>query len=240
MGLFNQPRILKGQRNGVDLDPDAYVRWKSLPPGQHDPEPRVYLSKKKLCVDIAIEILVDSSLSTEAFIGKEKILSIIQKQVDLFVEAMDAIGIQTSVSAFRTHTRKECNFLRIKNGTKNWGEEARARLYSLDPAGYTRIGPALRHSIELIASEKRRKKIILLFSDAKPTDYDAYEGSHGISDVGRCILEAKARNIHVHCMAFHHRKNPHLKNIFGANHFDQIQSPKEFKIAFCRLMDRII
>lgn len=238
--LANEPEVLKKQKSGHEIDVEAYVRYIAAPRESRSAEPQIYLSKKKLHSSVSIEILIDQSLSTESFIGQEKILDIIKSEVDDFSSALYESNLEFKIASFYTHTRKNCYYKIIKDFKEEWGKKARNKLYSLRPSGYTRIGPPLRHSIKSLKDRKTKKKIILLFSDAKPTDYDAYEGSHGISDVSKAVLEAKSQDIHVHCMAFHHNRNIYLKRIFGQNHYDQINSSKEFLNAFINLTRKLL
>ena len=75
----------------------------------------------------------------------------------------------------------------------------------LEPTGYTRIGPALRHGIALLERQRAARKLLLVLSDGKPVDYDRYEGRYGIADVRQAIREAHQAHIHSYALAIESR-----------------------------------
>jgi nitric oxide reductase NorD protein len=90
------------------------------------------------------------------------------------------------------------------------------RLHAVSPAGYTRIGPAVRHSLALMERSGARRRLILLLTDAKPTDYDHYEGRYGIEDVRQALREASEKGVHCLALAVRDRGEPYLTQMFGA------------------------
>ncbi|MBM3225032.1 MAG: hypothetical protein FJZ47_14685 [Candidatus Tectomicrobia bacterium] len=57
----------------------------------------------------------------------------------------DCVGI----GGFYSYTRRDCRFVLLKEFTAPWAS-CTGVLASLEPMGYTRMGPALRHGIHLL------------------------------------------------------------------------------------------
>jgi nitric oxide reductase NorD protein len=110
---------------------------------------------------------------------------------------------------------------------KGWRDSwtvGRGRLGLLSPQGYTRIGPAIRHATaELLGHEARRKHMILI-TDAKPTDFDRYEGRHGIHDVRQAVREATVGNIGVHALGIDPKCAGILPVMFGVRGWKLLRS----------------
>jgi nitric oxide reductase NorD protein len=101
----------------------------------------------------------------------------------------------------------------------------KAALTTLTPTGYTRIGPALRHGIALLQHQQAARKLLLLISDGKPTDYDRYEGHYGIADVRQAIREAHQARIHTYALAVDVQAKRYLPQMFGSGNFQILPRP---------------
>ncbi|MGI9591868.1 MAG: hypothetical protein ACR2P8_10915, partial [Myxococcota bacterium] len=93
--------------------------------------------------------------------------------------------------------------------------------------GYTRIGPALRHATALLAATPAERRLLLLVSDGKPTDYDRYEGRYGVADVRQAIREAHEREIHTHALAIDAVARDYLPALFGRGGFHVLPRPEQ-------------
>ena len=87
----------------------------------------------------------------------------------------------------------------------------------LRPKGFTRIGPALRHGCHRLEELSVKKRMILLVTDAKPTDYDHYEGEYGIQDVRQAALDVQARRVAIECLAIGKGSEKLAGRLFGSN-----------------------
>ena len=139
-------------------------------------------------------------------------------------EALEPTGTQTYVGAFFSNTRRDCRWLEVKSFAGDW-RAARRRLLALEPTGYTRIGPALRHGTTLLDAVSARRKLLLLVSDGKPTDYDQYEGLHGLQDVKQAVREAKQLGIATFALAIDAQARIYLAQMFGLNGYKTILHP---------------
>ena len=73
----------------------------------------------------------------------------------------------------------------------NLGRNFFRHAQSIEPSGYTRLGPAIRHSTYRLSQLNSKNKLLILLTDGKPTDYDRYEGRYGIEDIHNAIVVAK-------------------------------------------------
>jgi len=114
-----------------------------------------------------------------------------------------------------------------------------ATLASVEPTGYTRIGPAIRHGIHLLQQQKATQRLLLLISDGKPTDYDRYEGRYGIADVRQAIREAGQVRIHTYALAVDVQAKLYLPEMFGAGHYQILPHPSYLVHSLAQLYTRL-
>jgi nitric oxide reductase NorD protein len=69
--------------------------------------------------------------------------------------------------------------------------------------------------------------MILLFTDAKPTDFDAYEGVHGIQDVAKAVSEARRLGIDIFAVTLDKAAQSHFTQMFGRNKFCVVNHPND-------------
>jgi nitric oxide reductase NorD protein len=89
---------------------------------------------------------------------------------------------------------------------------------------------------EKLKKVKARKKWLFLISDAKPTDYDHYEGSYGMADLRAAVGELKPSDIHHHVFTVTEEKNKRFEHMFGRGHFSYLKNQQDFIQALSKLM----
>jgi nitric oxide reductase NorD protein len=139
---------------------------------------------------------------------------------EVLAQWRDRVGI----AGFYSNTRRDCRFVLLKPFNEPW-PRCIAALASLEPMGYTRIGPALRHGVALLERQQAARKLLLLISDGKPTDYDRYEGRYGIADVRQAIREAHQARIHTYALAVDVQAKHSLPQMFGRGNFQILPHP---------------
>lgn len=219
-------RLMPRQLDGPELDLDALVDGHaSLRAGRTGVE-RLYVARRAPAPDTAMLILLDSSLSTDSWVRGKRVMDVAKETLLVLGEALEPSGTQTYVGAFFSNTRRDCRWLEVKSFAGEW-REARRRLLALEPTGYTRIGPALRHATTLLDSVSARRKLLLLVSDGKPTDYDQYEGVHGLQDVKQAVREASQLGITTFALAIDAQARVYLPQMFGLHGYKMILHPGE-------------
>ena len=225
------------QLDGESVDIDALTRaWSTLRAGR-TPSPRLYTRQTRQQRDIATLVLLDVSLSTDAWVGDHRVLDVARDSVLVLGEVADQLGDRLSVVAFASHTRHRVRAWMVRDWNEPWSV-GRGRLGSLYPQGYTRIGPALRHGIATLSKVPARSRLLLLVSDGKPTDYDRYEGRHGMADVRQALREAHQQGVRVHALAIDRRASDWLPAMLGPGGWDVLQQPHQLPEAMTRAYAR--
>jgi len=228
------------QTEGVDIDLDALVDRYASVRGGHSPSDKLYLSRRKNARDLSLLVLMDASLSTGAWLEGRQVMASSQETLLILEPLFDELDDRIALAGFHSNTRTRCSYLPLKDFQERWDPRSQAKLLSLEPAGYTRIGPALRHSVSKMARHSSSRKAILLVTDGKPSDYDAYEGHYGIEDVRQAIREANQKSISVYSLAIDQRARSYFPRMFGQNHFSVLRHPRELPVKLMKWCLRLL
>jgi nitric oxide reductase NorD protein len=214
------------QTSGPDVDLDALVaRYGALRAGQCT-HSRLYAARRRHTRDTAVLVLLDASLSTDAYVANRRVIDVEKDAVIALGDALDGLFDEVAVAAFCSQTRRDCRFLMAKSFREPWAVGA-PRVLSLSPGGFTRIGPALRHGTRLLQECGARKRLLLLVSDGKPSDLDRYEGRYGLADVHRAVLDAQGCGVVMHALAVDPAARAWLPSMFGVGHASVVASPED-------------
>jgi hypothetical protein len=237
---LEQARAWKGrQPDGPDIDIEALVQHHATVRSGHAPSDRLYCARRRHGHDFAALILLDASLSTDAWVAGRRVLDVARESVLVLGEALAALPITIGIAAFASHTRRDCRFLTVKGFSESWTDGAR-RLASIEPAGYTRIGTALRHATSVLERAPARRRLLLLVSDGKPTDYDRYEGRYGVADVRQAVREAHQRSLHLFALAIDAEARFYLPQMFGKGNYALLPRPDALAGALARVVAAVM
>ncbi|GBF38504.1 nitric oxide reductase activation protein NorD [Leptospira johnsonii] len=237
--FFNLKTSLKRQSYGEDLDLDAALQYFSdLSCGQ-TPTENVYLSDRNRLREVSILLLADMSLSTDSYVDNQRILDVEKASLVLFGQICSEFGDRFRIDSFYSNTRNHCDYSNIKSFDEPW-ERSRERIGLMEAKGYTRIGPAIRHSLSLIQAEKSQKRWILLLTDGKPNDYDRYEGKYGIEDVKKAVLECERSNVGVFALAIDKSAKQYLPAMLGKESYRILPNPKELPEALTDFFIKLV
>ncbi len=236
--LNNKYKRVLRQTDGQDFDLDALIDLYVDINTRHTPSEKIYISKRKKEKDISILMLLDLSLSSDGYAANNRIIDV-EKQISiLFGEILDEYIVDFAICGFYSKTRNNINFMEIKGFNDEW-QKAKLRVGAIQPEGYTRIGPAIRHAGTLLAERPTKNKWLLLISDGKPNDYDKYEGKYGINDIKQALRELNALTINSYAFAIEAQAKYYLPQMFGQNHFQILTNPIELLKALVKLYDKI-
>jgi nitric oxide reductase activation protein len=222
------------QYDGTDIDVDGMVERHGALAAGHTGEERLYVARRPHVQDLAVLILLDASLSSDAWVAGRRVLDVAKEAVIVVGEALSRLSVQTSVAAFFSNTRRDCRFVIVKSFDASW-EASSARLTTVTPTAYTRIGPALRHGTQLLEATGARRKLLLMVGDGKPTDFDRYEGRYGIGDVRQAVREAEQRGVHSFALAIDATARRQLPQMFGPKGFEVLARPDDLVGALGRV-----
>src|SRR5690606_4395643 len=167
---------------GSEVDVDALVeRYASLRAG-HEGTNQLYIDRRRVAFDMATVLLLDLSSSSDAWIKGRRVLDVERPALLAVADVLDELRAPFAVGGFFSHTRRDCRYVAFKSFDDDWSA-ARDTLGAVEPQGYTRMGPALRHATSLLEKTQVTRRTVLLLTDGRPTDYDRYEGRYGVTDV---------------------------------------------------------
>lgn len=222
------------QPDGPEVDTDAVVdRIAAIAAGHSGPD-KLYRARRPHAPGLAVLVLIDGSLSSDAWVQGHRVLDVAKESLVILGEALSGAEAEVGAAAFHSNTRRDCRFTVLKGFAEPWSL-APPRLATLEPRGYTRIGPALRHATALLDRCHARRKLLVLISDGKPTDYDRYEGRYGIDDVRRAVGEASERGVRTFGLAIEKEARGYLARMFGPGGYEVLPRPDALADALAKL-----
>jgi nitric oxide reductase NorD protein len=231
-------RAAPRQLDGEDVDTAAMVdAWATVRAGR-SPSRRLYTRQRRQIRDVATLVLLDTSLSTDSWVDDRRVLDVARESVLVLGEVADRLGDALAVTAFASHTRHRVRAWQVRDWNEPWAV-GRGRLGRLHPQGYTRIGPALRHGIATLAEVPAKRRLLLLVSDGKPTDYDRYEGRHGLADVRQALRESHQKGVRVHALTIDAEAREWLPAMLGPGGWDILRRPDDLPMALTRAYGRL-
>ena len=237
--FFNKMMEIKRVENGDTLNIDALTDMISDIYSGHTPNEKIYDSKRKKQKDISILFLLDQSLSSGGYSAGNKIIDVEKQIAILMGEVLNEYDIEFQIDGFSSKTRNHCNYNTVKSFDDSWNN-SKAYIASLQPSGYTRMGPALRHANYLLSKRDSRAKWIVFLTDGKPNDYDKYEGKYGIADVKQALREIAQSHNSVHAFAIEQNAKYYLPLMFGTENYNVLSNAKEMILAITNFVERII
>lgn len=236
---LNEMAMVRRQPYGEHPDLDAVVENLCNLKAQGAPSENLYLSQRTKRRELSVLILIDMSLSTDGYAGGLRIFDVEREAVMLFGELLEEFGDRVQIDGFSSRTRHHCDYLTLKGFDEPW-QTTRDRLGAIEPEGYTRIGPAIRHATSLIEKETSRTRWILFLSDGKPSDYDRYEGRYGMADVRQAIKEAHAQQIQTFALAVEAKARNYLPAMLGHGGYRILPAPSYLPDALANFYQRLL
>jgi nitric oxide reductase NorD protein len=207
--------ILRAQPDGEELDIDALVRARSdLLSGGCGTE-RVHLASKRQAHDLAVTLLVDVSLSTDAWVDNRRVLDVEKEALMVLAHGLAACGDSHSIMTFTSRRRSWVRLETVKDFDEPMGPAVERRISALKPGYYTRIGTGIRHATAKLAERPNRQKLLLVLTDGKPNDIDYYEGRFGIEDTRRAVMEARRAGVTVFGVTVDREAQSYFPTLFG-------------------------
>ncbi len=180
-----------GQLDGEELDTDAAIRAAGDLAATGQGNDRVWRQLRPEQRDLAVSILFDASRSTESAVTGRAVIDIAREALTALAWGIDACGDACAINAFSSLRRDRVFLLSLKDFAEPMGPGIEARIASLRPGFYTRLGAAIRHASTGLARQGRKRRLLLVITDGKPNDLDHYEGRHGIEDSAMAVREAR-------------------------------------------------
>ncbi|MBK9080431.1 MAG: VWA domain-containing protein [Hyphomicrobium sp.] len=231
---------LSRQVDGDEIDFEAAVnaRVELAATGEHSD--RVYRSSRNQDRDLAVSILLDASRSTESIVGGRQVIDIEREALMALAWGLHACGDETAINAFSSLRRDRVFIQNCKTFAEPMGASVEARIASVRPGHYTRLGTAVRHVSSELAKRSRQRRLLLVITDGKPNDLDHYEGRHGIEDTHMAVREARRQGQSVFGITIDSKSQATFTRIFGSGGFVVIPDPEKLAAALPQLYAHLV
>lgn len=235
------PVWLRGQQDGSEIDLDAYLAFTTdRASGHGEMTGNLYKDLRAAHRDLSCLLLADLSMSTDAWISNNaRIIDVIRDSLYLFAESLTTTGDRFAIHGFSSRNRSHVRFNQIKSFEDKYTARIRGLIQVIRPGFYTRMGTAIRHASNLLEKQPSTQKLLLILTDGKPNDLDAYEGRYGIEDTRMAILEAKHKGLQPFCVTIDQEASNYLPHLFGSGGYVVIRRaedlPRELPLLYYRL-----
>ncbi|MGF7008747.1 nitric oxide reductase activation protein NorD [Aminobacter sp. BE322] len=209
--------MLRAQLDGAELDLDAVVRARCDLAAGGQGSDRIHLMSRPQAHDLAATILVDVSLSTDAWFDNRRVLDVEKEALLILANGLAACGDNHAILTFTSRRRDWVRIETVKAFDEPMGATVEARIAALKPGYYTRIGAAIRHAAAELAKQPNRKKLLLVLTDGKPNDIDHYEGRFALEDSRRAVIEARRSGLGVFGVTVDREARSYVPVLFGQN-----------------------
>jgi nitric oxide reductase NorD protein len=229
------------QVDGADIDIAAYVTGDADRRAGVIMDGRLYVAVRPARRELAVALLLDVSASTDAWVSSTRRIVDLEKEAMLIVcEALDALGDRYALFAFSGEGPDTVVVLPLKRYDERAGSLVRRRIAALDSDRYTRLGAPIRHVTAALCREKTSRRLLLLLTDGKPNDVDAYEGAYGVEDTRRAVAEARRQGVTVFCLTVDREAPRYAGRIFGQSGFGVLRKPDQLPSVVVDVLRQLI
>jgi nitric oxide reductase NorD protein len=232
---------LNQQREGDEIDIASCVRALVDQRTGHAVDDKLYVAVRPARRGLAITLLVDISGSTDEWLDHgQRIIDVEKIALLLASEALDALGDLYSVMTFSGKGRGNVRLRTIKDFMEPNGAPVRERISALEPEGYTRAGAAIRHAAALLERQPAGHRLLLIISDGKPNDVDAYDGLSAVEDTRQAIIETRQRGVYPFCLTIDRQGQQYLSRIFGEAGHTILRNPEQLPMALVKVVRHLL
>ena len=194
------------QLQGDDIDIDAAVEAHVSTRAGVAPEEAIYIDCLRSRRDLSVLVLLDvSGSAAEPGLTGKTVHEQQQTVAGALVVALHELGDRVALYGFRSSGRSAVHVVPIKRFDTTLDARALRRLGALEPAGYTRLGAAIRHGAAVLEEAGGTpRRVLVVVSDGFAYDH-GYEGNYGEADARRALAEARRRG--TACALYQRRRN---------------------------------
>lgn len=207
-------QTIQAQPDGDDLDLSMLVRDIADRRAGEAGSDRVFTAARPAVRDLSLAVLMDVSLSTDAWLGGRRVLDVEMSALLALTHGLTACGDEHGIFTF-TSRRRNVTVATVKGFNEPLCPKVVRRIEALKPGQYTRIGAAVRHVTMELGKRPHRHRLLLLLTDGKPNDIDHYEGRYGIEDTRMAIREARKSGLRVFGVTIDESARDYFPHIFG-------------------------
>jgi len=161
----------------------------------------------------------------------KRVIDIEREALVIMAEALEGLGDEYAIYGFSGTGRDNAEFLTIKDFSEKYSERARCRIGAIKPRTGTRMGPAIRHTLEKLSATGCRMKVLILLSDGYPQDVDygpdRMSRDYGLHDTMVALEEASSKNIHTFLVTVDQAGNDYLQEMCAGENYLVVNKPSE-------------
>ncbi|HEX9833059.1 MAG TPA: VWA domain-containing protein, partial [Mycobacterium sp.] len=180
---------------GDNLDLSALVDLHTNVAAGHGGEALVYTAARRTSRRLGVLVLLDATGSTAETAEGETVFAAQRNLAFEVTSALDQLGVRTATYGFYSQGRRNVRFLHAKSFDEPWSAAAQRRLLSIGPSGFTRLGAAIRHATNLVATRAGTDhQLVVVIGDGVVFDH-GYEDRYATEDSRFAIEEAALRGV---------------------------------------------
>ncbi|HSP98441.1 MAG TPA: VWA domain-containing protein [Candidatus Dormibacteraeota bacterium] len=248
-------RTVRGLEDGEDFDLNAAIAARVDRRAGVAPSSRVYVARKREERDVATLFLVDMSASTDEPFQTNggasrspgrarRIIDVTKETLVIMAEALEEIGDAYAIYGFSGHGRERVEMYRVKSFAEALTTTVKGRLGGIEPKRSTRMGTALRHSVEKLSAVSSRVKHLFLLSDGFPQDYDYGQDRrsnvYGIRDTAAALREAEAAGVTPFCITVDKAGHDYLRQMCDESRYMVIEDITALPRELPKIYQRVV
>ena len=152
-----------------------------------------------------------------------RIIDVTKEALVLMAEALEEIGDAYAVYGFSGQGRDNVEFYHVKSFTESLSPTIKGRIGAIEPKRSTRMGPAIRHSLEKLKDIACRVKLLVLLSDGFPQDMDygtdRRSATYGIQDTMMALREADQAGVLTFCLTIDKAGHDYLRDMCAPSRY---------------------
>jgi nitric oxide reductase NorD protein len=239
--LRPRQEMMRAQSDGHDLDLDALVRARcDLSAGSGGGLDRIHVAMRPQGHDLAVTLLVDVSLSTDAWVDGYRVLDVEKEALLVLAHGLSACGDHHSILTFTSRRRSWVRLETVKAFGEPMSGVVERRIGALRPGYYTRIGAAVRHASAELARQPQRNRLLLVLTDGKPNDVDHYEGRFAVEDTRKSVREARRLGTAVFGVTIDAAAQTYFPTLFGRGGYAIVGNIKRLPAALPAIYRQVV
>jgi hypothetical protein len=162
---------------------------------------------------------------------RRRVIDIQKEALALMVQALEALGDEYGIYGFSGENRENVEFYVAKEFGDRLGVQVWNAISAMCSHRYTRMGPAIRHTIRKLERQDARRKVMLLISDGYPQDIDygpdRDDRDYGIHDTAQALREAELARIQTFCVTIDRAGHDYLRRMCPEGRYlilDEVES----------------